>query len=268
MRTGLDVLPATGVDYSHASWVALLRNNARSVPACVRRLEDAVSTATQTIHTESPAVAVACIMTVVVAAVIEVTANSGWPLPLPSAWCLIAVLVGARFGGLPGGMWSASVMLAYAVHTSGFTTGHTSASMLWGQSGERIVAFGFAAVLLVGLVHTQLGSALTAQAIEHLQRRQERRRDDALWGPKDVKSSAELERAFAVMCSVSRRSANDLNNHLAVILGRCELQLEAPSIATCRESHAAIAAAAARCHTATAALLQCAMECGGGERKS
>jgi hypothetical protein len=227
-----------------------------------------MSTATRTIQPESPAVAVACIMAVVVAAVLEVTANTGWPLPLPSAWCLIAVLVGARFGGLAGGMWSASVMLAYAVHTSGFTTGHTSASMLWGQSVERIVAFGFAAVLLVGLVHTQQRSALTAQAIDFSQRRQVRRRERARWDPEDAVRSAELERALAVMCSVSRRSANDLNNHLSVILGHCELQRESPSIAGWQESRAAMAAAAERCRTATATLLQCATDCGCAERKS
>jgi hypothetical protein len=227
-----------------------------------------VSTATQTLQPARPAVATACLGAVVVASVFEVTANNGWPLPLPSAWSLLTVLIGARFGGVAGGMWSGAVMLAYAMHTSGFTTGHTTANMLWGQGSERILAFGLAALVLVALVHNQqlLSVAGLGARLLHPSRRYP-------WGMSgqekfvDATATADLERVIAVLCAVSRRSATDLNAQLAVILGDCELPREESTAADWRASHAAIAAAAERCYAATATLLACAADCSGNDRK-
>jgi hypothetical protein len=227
-----------------------------------------MSTATQTLQPARPAVATACLGAVVVASILEVTANNGWPLPLPSAWSLLTVLIGARFGGVAGGMWSGAVMLAYATHTSGFTTGHTSASMLWGQGSERIVAFGLAALVLVALVQNQqlLRVAGLGARLIHPSRRYG-------WGMSghekfaDASTTADLERVIAVLCAVSRRSANELNDHLAVILRHCELQREDSMGADSHASHAAIAAAAERCCAATATLLAYAADGGNHERR-
>jgi hypothetical protein len=229
-----------------------------------------MATATQTLQPEGPALAAVCIGAVLVASVLEASANNGWPLPLPTAWCLLMVLVGARFGGLAGGMWSAIVMLTYAVHTSGFTTGHTSASLLWGQGSQRIVAFGLAALVLVALVHNQRLLSLPAikpRVVRSSRRRLEPGGTAARETNMDASASADLERDLAVLCSVSRRTATVLNEQLALILRRCEQVADVSSRVDWRESHAEIAAAAERCSAATLTLLACTADCSDSERK-
>ena len=112
-----------------------------------------MSTLTQSL-THVPRVATACTIALVTIAGFEGAAHSGWPVPMPSAWALLALLLASRFGGIAGGMSAAALLLAYSVHTSGFTTGHASEAVLWGQSSARILAFGLAALLLVALAQT------------------------------------------------------------------------------------------------------------------
>jgi hypothetical protein len=229
-----------------------------------------MATATQTLQPEGPALAAVCIGAVLVASILEASANGGWPLPLPTAWCLLAVLVGARFGGVAGGMWSAIVMLAYAMHTSGFTTGHTAASLLWGQGSERIVAFGLAALVLVALVHNQRLLSLPpikVPVVRSSRRRPELGRTAARETNLDASASADLERDLAVLCGVSRRSAFALNEQLALILRHCERPGDGGRM-DWRDSQAVIAAAAERGYAATATLLACAADCGDPASKA
>jgi len=184
---------------------------------------------------------------------------------MPSAWALLALLLASRFGGMAGGMSAAALFLAYSVHTSGFTTGHASEAVLWGQSSTRILAFGLAALLLV-LAQTGWGTPAVAPHVLA-----PGRPDQGFFSPEGIdarlasSSRPDVDKALAAMCAVSRRSADDLNNQLTVILGLCGRRVAgAGEPWSPDDSPAAIASAVARCHGITRTLVDVCGDCRSG----
>jgi hypothetical protein len=222
-----------------------------------------MSILTQRLSTHAPGVPTACAIAVVTMAVSEGAAHSGWPVPMPSAWALLALLIASRFGGIAGGMWAAALLLAYSVHTSGFTTGHASEAVLWGQSSARILAFGLAAPMLVALAQT--GWLIPAVAPQVLA---SGRWDEGSISRGRIDAGAarpprpDVDKALAALCAVTRRSANELQDQLTVILGLCELRAAGAREAWSPEdSPDVIASAVERCYDITRTLRDVRGDC-------
>jgi hypothetical protein len=133
---------------------------------------------------------------------LEVSVHLGWPAPLPSAWSLLAITVVACTRGIPAGFWAAGIGLGYAAYTVGFTLGPLPELEVWGQAGARVVSFGLVALALVVLVGSERPRAVACQ--------------ERAPAPTKAGDLEALQRLVG-------RSANDLNNMLAVILASCEL---------------------------------------------
>jgi hypothetical protein len=173
---------------------------------------------------------------------LEASVHLGWPAPLPSAWSLLAITAVAYTRGLPAGVWAAVIGLGYAAYTVGFTLGPLPELSVWGQAGARVVSFGLVALTLVVLV----GGAPLRAAPAARPDRPERTPAPATAG--DLEALQQLV----------GRSANDLNNMLAVILASCELADRARAVGRDESPLTAIVSAVDDCARVTERLLAAA----------
>jgi hypothetical protein len=94
----------------------------------------------------------------VVTGVLSTTAT-GWFPPLPSVWILLVVAGVTRLCGPVGGIVTAAIAIAIALHTDGFTMVHSGDISGPSQEYQRVVSFALAALVVVALTFAGRSSA-------------------------------------------------------------------------------------------------------------